>query len=1001
MAITVFVGLGGFGSSIVQDLYKKSKKKYGGDPPAHLQFVSYDSAMHEKPGRREFPNAADFMGVSPETAQDYLNLKRNELSDIEKWWPGIYADKSEEKRWYMSDLKFTGKGLGQFRPFGRLGFLYHLDRYGDSGHIIQIIDNAFSRANNLIEQKKNVYDSIGKRIILINSLAGGTGSSSFIDIAHLLKTLKIRDTSNFETILFTVTGDASMHGRAGIESPSYKWALANSFAALSELDYWLAEDTTRNTDMEYPRLGRVEQKVPLFSQVNIYCLENQNGKNLSDWMSYLHYISNLLYTLEIESDTGAEFNSLYDNILKRAIGKESRFSNIGSGSVHYPFKDALEYVFSFLVDDLIQEIALNENDEQAKKDLKDKRELYLEEEPYYFSETKQVNYSREDQLFALLEESYKDELMQTHSHPIISLSLLDRKLNHENLQMVIQQIEGYKKKIEFHYSATKQKAYNTILEAIKSKLLYKDHSISYIETYVSGLRELIHSRIKGLEKQIPVQFDEKEYLTARKQYATKKEQLERKLRKKFMPEFRSAVVQLQNALQLLLKSKAKLEIYQNLEKQLSWYQKAIDEVKAPLRDTVLRHYGSIRNGFEQDTYSNYEKQDFDIQVLPVPKYQDEYRQMYEVFKEEKPELLTRYEQDLLNELLHILGGESKDTQRVIDKNLWKQYQTAPSWIGASKTKTERMGYLDIDDQVRLKDYLKKWFVRLMDEAFRENTKEYLPQDVMEGLYKEWKLDTRGESDVERERFSEMITAKLSLVKTAISPFIVLKGSYDEDKDDMLFVGNHSVLLLFEKYSQDEELIRDKDTIFDLLKVDKQKNTRSQSNKLSERIHLIKTFDNFGLENVAAYVNTFRHAYEKLDKLECFTDIRLKPGQNTQEVLFLLAEYYGIIESNGAIMKFRGDTLEKGVRGRENNINWFLEARNSDKISLIKRRLGDKWKEISPGKRESEFDNLLKFLDNERSKSTSDSIRELYDSHRKTVENAIQTRLFENIDNFMA
>jgi hypothetical protein len=343
--IRIFVGLGGFGTRVIQRLYKLIKDKNKEEIPPYFKFASYDSASHERQSLEDFPFSVDFMRASPDGPQEFLNNCRNNFPSFSKWWPGIWEEKDEKHLYDLKDLIFSGKGLGQYRPYGRLGFFKHLNDVPNN--IISLINEQLDNASKSINVDIN---ALTPRVIIVNSLAGGTGSSSFLDVAALVKHEIQKLNNAVEIILFTVTGEASMKGRASEQADSYQWALANSYAALSELDYFQNDLTNASfIEIEYPFSDLKKLEPPIFKHASIICQDNGLNKSLPKWSDYIGYLAETLYVIEGRSTTSGKFTSVFDNIL----GHLKRYGSIGVGSIHYRYKDGLLFQFSQFAEEIV------------------------------------------------------------------------------------------------------------------------------------------------------------------------------------------------------------------------------------------------------------------------------------------------------------------------------------------------------------------------------------------------------------------------------------------------------------------------------------------------------------------------------------------------------------------------------------------------------------------------------------------------------------------------
>jgi len=987
--IRIFVGLGGFGTSVVRELHSIVKKNNNGEIPDYVRFAAYDSATHEKPKVEDFPNAVDFMVASPDTPNDFLLQCKENYSDFDKWWPGIFLDKTEQKLWTTSDLQFTGRGLGQYRPFGRLGFFKHINDINDN--IVDLVYRLFTDAAQALNVQVN---AINPRIILINSLAGGTGSSSFLDIAFLLKE-RLGQITKPEFIFFTVTGDASMKGRTSKESDAYKWASANSYAALTELKYWMDVNKPAGQTV-YPRYGTVNQTPPVFRHASILCQDNMKGKNLPKFSDYIQYLAECLYLIDVKKSSAQTFNSAFDNVLAQM----KRFGSIGIGSIHYRYKDALLYLFSLFAEETLNSYVLRQCTDEVKKDIeKEIHEFYLEEESYYMGDINTLKPARKDDIMEFLGQSYTDERKLDNFFPEISLSALDAKLNYENLQSVSKGIENLDKQMHDFLNVKKREVYDKINQKIKSHIFYNPSknakvTLSYIHEYLTQIKTLVNARIKGLEQDIPSVFEEIHLKDKRNYYLNKKSQLEKRLSKKYLQEFRHAFKEYYETKKFVYKVKSKLEIYKNLVNQIDKYIIAVEAILKPTMGSLLKHYRSMQQGLQLGTYSLYKFDSFSIQVMPVYEFASEYGEIYENWKKSHAKIsenLSSIINDKIVESMKDLPEEVGD--------LLESFQVEPYWAEDTYFDQQKIRYaLNADKEEVVKQYLKGQLKDIMDGEFEHHISDYLPRNAVDALYKEAKLSGK--------QFVDFLNERRIDLNNLVEPFVVLKGASKDQVStraplSTFIVGEDDVRNLFNKYADDQQLQKSINKVFDILGISGKSNHGGFAVEGHlEKMILVKQISGFEIEDLAAYTHEFKQKYQALTVNESFADIRLKPDQDINEVVFLLAEYFSIIESKEPHFKFENRTLDKGLKGRGNVITWFKLNRDKDKITRVRKALLKEWKKVSEADKADVFKKVVDQLMKKKQSVKDDGLFDILESNIHAMEHALDFKKYETIDKFL-
>lgn len=992
--VRIFVGLGGFGSSVVQKLYKIVKKENNGNVPPYLRFAAYDSAMHEKPKQEDFPNAVDFMKASSDGPQEFLISCRDKYADFRMWWPGLWQEKDEKNLWWNSDLIWSGRGLGQYRPFGRLGFFKHLT--DQPNNIIELINNELNEA---AHATKTAVDALTPRIIIVNSLAGGTGSSAFIDVANLIKEKISRINASFEIILFTVTGEASMKGRANETSDAYKWALENSYAALTELNYW--EDSKSSPlVIEYPRYGLNNGKIPAFRHVGIFCQDNMSKKNLPSYKDYIDFLADTLNVLTARVISNTNFDSVFDNI----VSKMKRWGSYGMGSIHYRYKDALLYQFSLMAEEGLTNNVLRPYNEEVKKDIeKDiEKTLNLYEESYYSESISNLNRFRKDNVFDLLEHPYEDERRLTVHFPFITLAKLEAKINHDNIQHVLRSIKSLDSEIIQFLDERKKKVYETIRSALKTNLFFgqQNNSLSYIREYLTQIKMTLDSRVIGLEKDIPEVFEKTHLKQVQQELYSKSQYLEKKQNKKALEEFRDTFRKYYEVIKLVLKSKAKVEIYKNLSKQIEWYINAVNEVLIPTEKSLLKHYRYVNEAMQLGTYDEqYKKDQFTIYAFPlevkeiIQKNKDIYNDFSLKNEEIKKSLINRLSDRLTKTVVEGTNGIP---------SLLELYKTQPIWIDETSLPQSNPSELSYDKREELKNSLKRLFRGEMEGDFAGYMKNYLPQNVVEALYQEARVNKRP--------FKDFLDEKLKELDKLVDPFVILGESIDKSLEERspflhLILSKNDFNQLFQKYGSDKEVYAEDIKEEITLGQSKQqimdgilKDNKSLVDKANlEKATLLKGISGFKLEEVSVYNNIFKAAYDNKPKLESFADIRLKPGKSTKEILFLLAEYYNVIEvTGGKFYKYDGKTLEKGLSGRGETIKWFIEERNTSKAKTIKNKLKTIWNKVPNSDKKGIFEEVIQKLELKKKKVKDEGLYEIFEENIKTMQHAVDFKYYETI-----
>jgi hypothetical protein len=238
---TLYIGIGGTGKEIMlrlrrrilQNLWNGRRIESMADFPV-ASFLYFDTFM----GKAEDDKRKGDKGSQKDPLLPLIELPKDDCFqdkfDTDKYLMGDELDRYHSiKEWLpIKDLKNfkidPSKGAAQVRPVSRL---YFFDKVNQ---LIPIINN---KARILLQNLGNerlsrlgLETEPDVKVIVLCSIAGGTGSGAFLDMGYLCKSLQ--NPKPKEVNLYAVTGGAfgNLHKRV----------LANSYAAMSELEYCIS-----------------------------------------------------------------------------------------------------------------------------------------------------------------------------------------------------------------------------------------------------------------------------------------------------------------------------------------------------------------------------------------------------------------------------------------------------------------------------------------------------------------------------------------------------------------------------------------------------------------------------------------------------------------------------------------------------------------------------------------------------------------------------------------
>ena len=331
---TILFGLGGAGQQILLNVKRLLLDTFGAVPPS-VKMLSLDTDSAQSTLQSALSNQV--YGFGPE---EYFHLTVQDPKD--------FIEGSESvRKWYVLPMPVgaISNGAGAVRQNGRLAFFKHIAEF------LRRLDNMTSTLEDMRLQQRmaNAKVELGSstnfnlsqkpaEVYVCGSLAGGTGSGTFLDIGILL-----RDS----------IPNALIHGYFLLHWPFRNKAFAhrvrgNVYAALSELDN-IQSLMYRNGDFssyEVEYAGRTVKvdKCP-YDLCHLIDGRNERGETINEVDQLCETVGNALFLGM--SSMAYKINSVTDNLLQHINvgspklwnGRYARYSSIGVGSIYYPARE--------------------------------------------------------------------------------------------------------------------------------------------------------------------------------------------------------------------------------------------------------------------------------------------------------------------------------------------------------------------------------------------------------------------------------------------------------------------------------------------------------------------------------------------------------------------------------------------------------------------------------------------------------------------------------------
>ncbi len=245
---------------------------------------------------------------------------------IDEWWPPEIPTQA------------IIAGAGQVRARGRLAL------FAKAAEIHARIRRAVDDVRNIRNQKQMYADEFqvsersGVEVQIVGSLAGGTGSGTFLDIAFMARDVIGGDEqSNFTAVLLLPGIFTRMNGVALVKP--------NAYGALKEIEQLSTSRASFTIDYGF---RRVDVTRPPFDVVYLIDSVNEQGRVVSEQNDLHTLIADGMY-VQIGSQLGTDAANAVDNIKTqiathpRVKGRSPQYCSFGVASLTMPSFDALLY----------------------------------------------------------------------------------------------------------------------------------------------------------------------------------------------------------------------------------------------------------------------------------------------------------------------------------------------------------------------------------------------------------------------------------------------------------------------------------------------------------------------------------------------------------------------------------------------------------------------------------------------------------------------------------
>ncbi|MEM9488683.1 MAG: tubulin-like doman-containing protein [Myxococcota bacterium] len=335
IAPVFFLGLGGCGGAIVDELARKVKQEESFQRYSDLiQFFALDTDVDDL-ARLHWIDTSHKFTLSNFDKPDYVDLKRGQLHAPEdalftQWWPAWYRPRSTK-----------GKGAGQIRIESRMSLYYQLEN--DRGKVVEILNKAVRRAYDV----HNPYRANkAAKIYVFASLAGGTGSGGFATMALTVRRLLGGQRGHQLIGTFVMP---NVFKSKGLPPNQFDKVMANGYSALQELELLQSASPTMPVEFHYdpdnPQHTTIDR--PAFDQLYLIEEKTQAGVVIADSSQIYQAVADTAHA-QIFSPILDKEGSTLDNDTRELMQLDDQaftksFGSFGISALMLPCQDILEY----------------------------------------------------------------------------------------------------------------------------------------------------------------------------------------------------------------------------------------------------------------------------------------------------------------------------------------------------------------------------------------------------------------------------------------------------------------------------------------------------------------------------------------------------------------------------------------------------------------------------------------------------------------------------------
>lgn len=323
---TILVGVGGTGCKIAESVYKGALAQETG-LQGKIAVLGFDTDLNDMSQLKSIERSNQFRFSSTDRLRDYIHKNKSIVGDF------MVSEDLLPQRLLNKSLI---EGAGQIRMLSHLGLYTELVSADTEQRVASTIAS-LARMDNT----ENFQGFVN--VMMVGSLAGATGSGSFIQIAMLLK--RAAKSIEIDVRGIFLLPDVYVNA-ASLPEGQIPNVRGSGYAALKELNavnvIAEAKDENLNFRYEYSPGNHVGKSNFPFESVTLIDFETTEGRSLGRSLrSYLGMCERAVYQ-QIFSPIGGRMRSIEVNdsrqlLFAAAEGVHNIYSGVGISAVMYPF----------------------------------------------------------------------------------------------------------------------------------------------------------------------------------------------------------------------------------------------------------------------------------------------------------------------------------------------------------------------------------------------------------------------------------------------------------------------------------------------------------------------------------------------------------------------------------------------------------------------------------------------------------------------------------------